>query len=409
MHFRGKLSVSDHPYVKYFQNFIRNAHIILWNHYDDSSNLEDFFKAKCSKDLARICFEGDIPLKPFFKKLKPFLRNVEVVDFRDRRDYSSDEAKFLKYCPNLTKLILGDGISRPNSKAIMAQKYRKLTDFYYMDSFVEDLDTDKVRAFFETNPTINTVAWKFRYDDRSLYVRYAVVCLKTVDYVPNLAHLSLQICRFLADSFDEISTYLGLLCERENFHCLEIEFIGKKGANALKTHANKMAEWKQFTKMLLYSMNFTKLIPAIRSLIYLRNIVLCDVTTTLNWTWCNDNDLIALVDRKKNLYLPFIEEVKLIDMDQEVAEVFIMLFTRHWIKLNKILLPKSSFGEVELDVSLLNRERRKLKDACEVTIFTDHADNPTNLKHDLIKLKRAEFIELGAKDAAAFETYYMIP
>lgn len=68
-------------------------------------------------------------------------------------------------------------------------------------------------------------------------------CLRTVDCVMNLVHMSLIICRFLADSFVESSNYLGALCERENFQCLE--FIGKKSVNALKFYANKTTNWKQ--------------------------------------------------------------------------------------------------------------------------------------------------------------------
>lgn len=395
--------------MKYFHTFIRNVNIVLWNHYDDSSNIEHFFKTKCSKDLHRIGIVGDVDLKPFFKKLKTFLRNVEVVEFRDRCENSSDDAKFLQFCPNLTKLTLGDKTSRRNTNAVLTQKYRKLKDFNYIDSSLEDLDIDKVKSFFQTNNTIKTVAWRFRYDQSMTYTN-AIACLRNVDYVSNLEHLSLTICSYLADSFDEISNYLGSLCERENFQCLELEFVGTKGAEALRLYGNKMVNWKQVTKMHLHSMNFTEVVPTLRSLIHLKIIVLTYVVSELSWhIWFDEDELIDLVDRKRNVELPFIEEVHFKDIGEELLKAFILQFTRHWKKLNKILLPNSSFEEVQLDVSLLNRERRKLENACTVTIFTDHAENATNVEHDLVKLKRAEFVELGAAEADAFQTYYMMP
>lgn len=413
----GKLRVSPSKnYVKCFQKFIRNICIYLWtieqeDFEDDDVQMSlvvDFMKRKCNKNLYRVCVEGDIVLDPFCKKIKNLLRSAETVVFRDRNRRGFDEATFLKYCPNITKLILEDGIPKQNFNAILEQKYRKLEHFYYTRSYALDVRTDKLKTFFQLHSNITSVAWMFHYNDDE---DRALECLRSVDYVINLEHLFLFICRLLAEKFNNICDYLNVLCNRHNFQYLEMEFEGEEGAAALKANSNSLANLKQFTKVLVTDMLLTEVIPALRSLKYLKTIVLTDLTAEEDWNDYFDwKDMVAIADNTQNIDLPSIEEVHIVDIDQEQVYVYILQFVRHWSKLKRILLPACMYSDTLLHNSImkrLNRERKKLRNACELTIFTNHTENVTNLDHDLVKLKFVEFtFQDNMRAATALQKYY---
>lgn len=409
----GKLRVTPlQNYVKCFQKFITNICIVSYEQEEDEESTEDestddesaderiqsmskvvnFMKRKCNKNIHGICVWGDIALDPFCKKIKKILRNAKTVTFTERNQSGVDEATFLSHCSNVTTLILEDGIPTRNCNAIFQQKYRKLEHFYFIRSYGSDLRIDNLKAFFRHHPTIITVAWIFHFEDHE---DGALKCLQIVDYIINLEHMFLHIDRLLADDFHTICSYLNVLCNRHNFQCLEIEFEGQRGAAALKANSNFLANWKQITMIHVTCMRLTEVIPALQSLTYLRTLVLTDLTLEEVW---NDHfgldDLVAIVDNTRNIDLPFIEEVHFVDIDDEHMYIYILWFVSHWRKLKRIFVPASIYSDVVFHNSMLaklSQQRRKLRNSCELTIFTNHKGNTTNLSHDLVKVKLVEF------------------
>lgn len=425
---RGKICVSPNKkYVKCFQKFITNISIVFceeWESEDDESADEEsageasadgrirqmslvvnFMKRKCNR-IHSICVEGDIDLVPFCRKVKKILRSAETVVFKDRNQSGVDEATFLTYCSNMTTLILEDGISTRNANAIFQQKYRKLEHFYYIRSYGAYLRIDNLKTFFRHHPNIKTIAWMFHYGDAA---DDAFKCLQMVDYVTNLEHMFLLIDRLFADRFNTICNYLNEVCNCHNFQCLEIEFEGEEGASALKANSNLLANLKQCTKIHVTCMLLTEMIPVLQSLTYLRTLVLTNLTFEEDWNdYFDTDDLVQLVVNTQNIDLPFIEEVHLIDIDDEQLYVYILQFVSHWSKLKRIFLPACIWSDTVLHDSILatlSQQRRKLKDSCEVTIFTNHNGNRTNVKHDLVKVRYVEFKFHSFKKYATVSDY----
>lgn len=392
----GKLLVSkNQKHVKYFQNFIKNLIISAWD-FSQKYNKElilstvvNFVKAKCSPNLRRICIDGDFELAPLCMEIAIFLRNVEIVQFKDREKRGQDEATFLKNCPNLTKLILSDGVHVVNVDEILQQKYHQLTHFYYVNGSAKNLNAEKLKTFFQMNNKIQYVALKFDFadDDRSLK------CIQTLDNAVNLEHLFLSIGGLLAMNFNNISDNLKVLCERDRFKSLEIECFSRQAVVALELHSDQLANLKQLTKIHLSFLRLSDMIPALLSMIHLKIVVMDSLYPEYNLSeWSNFDELIGVVDTTNNMALPQVEEVHFGDIDGEKELLaFVMLFVRHWTNLNKILVPESNHFNTKFDIIELNRARIKLENACELTVFTSHNDNETNLDHKLVKLKFVQF------------------
>lgn len=253
-----KLHISPfHSYVKCFHNFNQNVKIYVWivdkeklrDKRLECSLVENFVKTKCDENLKKICISNDFKLVPFCKEIENFLRNVEVVRFIDRSEKGQDEATFLKYCPNVTKLILSSYLHVENVDAILQQKYHQLTHFGFLGGFVESLNADKLESFFQMNERIQCVELKFRFYLNRCHIRDVLKCIHTLDYVSNLEHLHLSIDEPLTKGFGDICCYLNVLCNRDNFKSLEIELFGEEGADALKLHAKQLANVKKLTKL----------------------------------------------------------------------------------------------------------------------------------------------------------------
>lgn len=218
-----KLHISPfHSYVKYFHNFNQNVKIYVWivdkeklrDKRLECSLVENFVKTKCDANLKKICIANDFKLVPFCKEIENFLRNVEVVRFIDRTEKGHDEATFLKYCPNVTKLILSSHFHVENVDAILQQKYHQLTHFCFLDGFVESLNAEKLESFFQMNDRIKCVALEFRFYLNHCPIRDVLKCIHTLDYASNLEQLHLSIVEPLTRGFGDICSFLNVLCNQ---------------------------------------------------------------------------------------------------------------------------------------------------------------------------------------------------
>lgn len=191
----------------------------------------EFFKTKCDEKLQK----GYIDLVPLFKEIDNFLCNVEVVQFIDddgNGKKGQDMVAFLKFCPNMTKLVLRDCIHEENVHAVLQQKYRHLTHFSYINGSVLNLPPEQLKIFYETNPTDQCLTWKWQEIncdesdvDLHLINNRSVQCIQSMTaYATNLEHLFLKVSGTLTKCFDDICSQLDALCERVNFKSLGIRF-----------------------------------------------------------------------------------------------------------------------------------------------------------------------------------------
>lgn len=379
-------------YVKYFHNFIRNLTISMWNFEENEElvnhQVVNFVKTKCDENLEIIHIDGNINLGPLCEEIGSFLSKVRVVEFYQRHENGHDETTFLKYCPNLTKLTFIGPIRTDKIDSILQQKYQQLKYFYLMN-IESNLDVEKLKIFFQKNDKIQCIFWKYRYcggDENN-----AVECIKTVNYVVNLEHLFLSIDSSLTKWFNDICHNLAVLCESKNFKFLELEFCYEDGANLLNSHANQLSTLRQFIKIHLKFISLYDVVETLRSLVYLKVIVFEDATE-YDWDqWSNLDETIARVNSSPLMALPQIQEIFIegvVGSGQLYA--YVLQFVRHCKNLKKIYVPKRRRYQTQFDMKILDRERRKLRNACEVTILTSHK-NATNLEHELVKLKYFEF------------------
>lgn len=385
----GQLRVSPFNYhIKYFHNSIKNLTIGVTNIADNEelilSVIEDFIKSKCDQNLYKICIgRGNMELVSFCERIGNYLRNVQVVQMVSRFEIGQAEATFLKHCPNITKLILTGEFHAENLNAILQQKYNQLEQFHYLNGNPKCFNPEILRTFFRNNDRIQCVTFDFWYCGG---VCHAVQCIKAVDCAPNLERLLLSLGQDFIGAFDDICNYLHVLCDRNKFKSLELEFRSVAGARVLNIHANQLAKWKQLTKIHMKHIQFADMIPALLSLVNLKTIVLEHR--------CLYHKYHALVYRVNNiLVLPQVEEIQIdytgVCDESDGVQIYVEEFVSHWMNLKRILLPSC---HTNLDIFELNRARETLKNACELTIFTDHkANETTDLDHKLVKLKFVEF------------------
>lgn len=405
--------------LKYFNNFIKNVKIYADSkcRFDQNNEWAErvvtFFEAKCDKKLYRICIKGHVELVPWCAQIENFLCNVEVVEFIDESERGQDMVTLLQFCPNVKKLILKKCIHVESVDAVLGQKYEQLTHFSYINGSGMNLNPEQLKIFHETNHQLQCVGLKFADDDNdlNLITSRIVQCIQTMTaHATYLEQLFLKIGGQIAKCFDDVCSQLNVLCERDHFKSLVIRFEYEGGANALKLYSNKMGNWTQLTKIYLMRIRLIDVIPALRSLVHLKIIVL----TEDGW-FCvpdtnampNFDEIIDTVVGTQHFSLPQVEEVLIDHMKNRIAILnLVMLFTRHWVNLKRVLVPNNN-TILHFDIGELIRAREKLANACDMTIFTNYDDNTTNLDHKLIKLKYVQFKCNVLDDANLFQRWFM--
>lgn len=359
-------------YVKFFHKFIKN----LWIRWDTTSegteiiDLVNFIKTKCHENLNEICIIGDIDLVTLCKDIENILKNVKIVQFMHRSKSGQEEARFLEYCPNRTTLTLLD-MTGHNLNDILQPKCNQLTHFHCMYVSLENFNKDNLRMFFQENDKIQCVVWKPIESNQN-----TAECIKTViNDALNLQHLFLLINEALADEeddyhFQDICGDLKMLCDRGNFKSLEIEFDNAESARGMiKRHQNQLADFNQLTKMHLPRVHLLDMIPALKSLVHLKILVLCN----------------AYLPTINSVHVPQIEEIQIQGRNDFSC---VMAFARYWPNLKRIFIPQCPFSNTEYHLSEINRAREELENACELTIISNTV---TNLEYELVKLRFGEF------------------
>ncbi|KAG4077813.1 hypothetical protein HA402_013747 [Bradysia odoriphaga] len=351
---------------------------------------------KCAENLYKIYIVGDIELMPFGQIIQDRLRNVQTVEFRNRHG-TLDEAQFLQHCPNLKKLILGTGIDNANVDAMLQQTYNQLTHFYCLYGSVENLIPERLERFFQNNNKIKSIVWKFGMCDE-LGRLDSVDYIGTLHHLPHLKHFLFsfadQLAKYSDTEFEVICYQLIDLCHRDAFQCLELELFCPRqstiDAPIILSRMTHFAELVKLTKIHLNRFPLVALIPTLRLLVNLRSLVLYDCR--MNAFYEDDNDSTddgssasGDTDDDPQMALPQIQEIFYKNGRYSNLTTVLMLPIRHWRNLKRIFVP-ANYG-ITLDVAELNQARTSLSNACKVTIFTNHESLPTDLQHDLVKLR----------------------
>lgn len=389
----GKLRYEN--YVKYFQNFIKSLFIRSGVHKHHKA-IVSFVKDKCDPNLQEITICGDLKLVPFCEKIESFLKTVEIVQLKSRRKKGRDESTFLKYCPNLTTISLHDLWHEENVDAILEEKYQKLKIFYWQRPRLDQRRAEKFKIFLQQNAQIQCMELIFGFVEANAQIkdqqRIAMIgdIQTIVDFAINLEHLSLNLNEVFTQSSEQICGYLKVLCDRDTFKSLHLEF---RDGHLLTLHANQLANFKQLTKISLAAGKVVDLLRAVLPMVYLKSIVIRSGITleTMQLRTPVPVPFFGYTAPTTFVVLPQIEELTIEVANAQESLALIMQVARYWVNLKKILMP--GINATSFPIAELNRERMKLTNACELTIFTDAMDIATNADHNLVKLKCVKFRE----------------
>ncbi len=377
-------------YVKYFNRFIRKLRIVAVTTPNHNKHVVDFVKAKCSPKLHQIAICGDMELVSFGQEIETSLRNVRIVRLESRKKRCRDESIFLSCCPKLMTISLYPVESEENIAGILENTYPKLECFHWQFVSPNHLNGDKLKSFLQKNCQLQCLEWRVEINNRHLGYEVAKRINTVVDFAANLEHLYLGIDEKLIDSFGQICGHLKVLCDRDTFKSLHLQFYG---IQLLKIHGYRLAILKKFTKIFLkWCPAPIDLEKALRPLGYLKAIVVHSFNDLHNdEQWSTVDELITLVNRTYTFQLPKIEEISIESENDKKILSLLMYMVRHCVCLKKVTISKSKtrlFNDT-FTVAKIDRTRMKLKNAGELTIYTNNCvrSGTKNLDHKLVKVK----------------------
>lgn len=402
----GRLNVTPYyaEHFNYYDEILRNVVIESCNFQKNKdlkiANLTNYMSKKCSENLYKIYIVGDIELEEFGQKIERNLRNVDTVEFRNRKG-AVDEDRFLQRCQNLKKLILGEALNGANVAAILQQRYEHLTHFAYLYGNTLDLTSATLTAFSQNNQ-IKSIVWKFRMYGTVGRI-HSVECIRTLQHFQHLTHFFLsfssQLPRYTRREFLNIRDQLHELCARDAFKSLQIEVIRPRQSRETEIIISRMTEfarWHKLTKIHLRRFPIAVLLPILRPLANLRAMCLddCLMDEPEYDSTDGESDTSSNTDDNVTFALPQVRELYFINRSFNSLTRLCMLPIKYWINLERIYAPVSNYG-ISLDIAELSEARANLDHAREVTIFTNHRSLPTNMTYDLVKLKCVNSIKVA--------------
>lgn len=381
-------TVECEMYVKCFNNFIKNLRIDCCGNVDFNV-VVNFIKTKCDPNVRKLGIRNFKVLAPNYKEIASFLQSAETVEFYNLAGSGRNQSALLKYCPNLTTISMRgyDTDSKVTNfifDDIFEEKYPKLQHLHLLKVRPEYLK--KLKSFLREHNSIKCMEW-ISFFDSDIYGQ--LQCIKAVvDLALNLEHLYLKVDE---NDFETICRYLEVICARDNFKSLYLqfrnEFCDPTTTNLLKSNASQLASFKQLTKISIKSwgLRLTDLIKALGRYVHLKSIELI-------WYDCVEMIMWPLKEIPPIDTLPQIEEFTIIGRSsKEETLMFLMQFARYWVNLKKVTVYFEHYDVKQLiHVAELNEARMKLENPCELTIFTNAKGNETNLNHELVKLKCVE-------------------
>lgn len=348
-------------YVKAFSHCFENIEICDLDDDVEDNELVAFIQSHCNEHLKKVRFEYGYIHASFGHFLKNILENVETVEICFCFQGTNFYEDFLKHCKNLKCLVLKDHGRNPIDDTLFG-KYLKLEHFEC--DYNGSLKVETLKSFLITNRTIKSSVWNF-YDRDSNPIEY----MKCV--VENAINTEKAILTLHYQWFSGVITMCGFrLFKRLTFSNCEEETLNQ----LLKVTESSLEEFYYGKTSLRF------LVPKVRSLPNLKvlecRLIDCAFGFKLN---LSPKDFPKLEILRLSFYGPMPHDT-------------IAQFVRFTVNLKEIALDLHLHELLDLDIAILNSERKRLPGACALTISSYQGRSKENINvdnadYDLVKLK----------------------
>lgn len=338
-----------------------------------------YLRLNHSKDIVSIAFyDGEIADNAI-DDIAELVKNAEIIEIQYGSIHSEFYDSVLKFCKCIKQLIIKYGFTECEISGIenqwLLRTYPTLEHFHWSRSPLLDRNLD---TFFRLNPQIQSF-------NGSVYTTMTTILFLT----------QTGIC------INELHLEIILELYEEN----------KEGVEIVQTHLNRLYENKQIKSLMLQYSFYTQFLDlGWEKLEYLHGVYFdfsyeTGSTKTLS-KLVNLKLLVLGINTTLSRAKANILANHLINLEEIYVQInsihAISPFLRKSIKLQKIYvygigLAKCFSGKFKMNhMSLVNRERMKLRDACKITVFLpDQAYIQMKWKsHDLnfslIEIKRSE-------------------
>lgn len=357
----------DEHDVKIFGRKFLNMFIYGYGrNYNLDTDLLQFIQLNCSPNWQILRFENAMLDELQLKLVKNMMHRVETLVIHKCGMLDDFYDGLLSECHRLKRLILSDShpIISDDSKWL-EMKYPFLESIEICSITIVGFQREQWTKFFQQNPQIKSFSCDHWYSTDVTDRPVSVI----VKHAPNLTklYLSMRGIGHLNGTYYDLS----VLCQREKFQSLDLQFNGTAGIQYLTRHSKMLAKMKKLhtlhltanyintfssnnnanngTPMLFNKETATMLTPlqSIKRIHFVNVFFNTDFAETISTSLPNLEEIHC---NRINDFTPFI---------------------RNASKLTKIYIPSIEIGALNLGWGLhwLNDERAKIPFASPITIF----------------------------------------
>lgn len=360
-------------YVKCFSKFIQNLSIDYLR--SDHDVLAAFLQNHCNSRPKTVQFKCTYLPETFGDKIKTILGNAETIAFRN---CLVDSGKIVDLCGNIKNLFVVENLLNDQYEQVEelfdGRKYALPLEHFHCH-YAGYPDMDRFGAFLENNK-VKSVTWFFYR--RHWNIIHA--CIETIiEYAADLEELFISI-EGQNFNFTEICRKLKMLCDRESFKRLEIQFIGEEVERKLMSQGDAMASLKSLVGLHFCGFrNFQNVVPFVKQITNLK---------ILQFKKDSDVEDVIFPLPNQSLYvLPNLEQLHLIGLSKNFN--YIHAYVLNSPKLKTVVVKDCAFTDFYLNE--LNAGRKEQPFACDTTIYTEQYNIATDFSRDLVNIKRVNF------------------
>lgn len=182
-------------------------------------------------------------------------------------------------------------------------------------------------------------------------------------------------------NFTKICEKLKVLCDRESFKRLELQFVGEEVERKLLSQGGAMASLKSSLVGLHFCAfrNFQNIIPLIKENPSVKIVQLKKDSDV--------GDIVFTLPDPSLFALPNLEQLHLIGLSKNYN--YIHAYVLNSPKLKAVVVKDCAFTEFRLND--LNIGRKEQPYACDTTIYTEQFNIFTDFTRDLVNIRRVNF------------------
>lgn len=344
-----------------------------------------FIREHCNEYLSSIKFQSMFLYHSFGDSIKSVLENVETVKF-SACDLEGSYHQILRHCRNVKYLTVGENYGNKIDELLL-ETYPKLEHFNCI-YYGRVLMTNNLKIFLRQHPNLKRLSWCFhaRIRETTTFDK-TLECIEVI--VENGKYLEELFLSFDGIyNFTSISDKLKVICDREHFKRLDLDFryttLGYKLTPMIIEHGEQLSTLKSLLG--LYLCHFAEygyyFLPTLSVMKDLRILQLDCVASMKRLNDIRFDGMSNLVE----LHIGTLVDVKFVQ--KIICQV-------KNLKIVTILRCNSFFSK--LNVPMLNVERKKLCDN-PLVIYVDLKANKNknfeNVDQDLITV---EFLDYEVK------------